>query len=617
MTERRDSDSITRTERDSLINLRPEGRRPCSIWCGSSAERDNLTNLRPEGPAVVSLPRQREGNRVSQPLSAEGAAQSRGLAVPPVGSGHLTHCRAFGTCVERTRRHPSRRYRYCKKRRIEDKKKLWTLVGVSLFLLIAPLALGQSAGQIPAHPRELKFPKLDYTPPRRAEYRQVLGNGVAGYFVEDHVLPLVNMSVTIRTGGYLDPQGKEGVAAAVGSQLRSGGTSRWKAEEFDEEADFLAANLSSYIGGTSGQASVNFLAKDVDKALELFFEMLRRPAFQQDRLDLYKSQHLQQMERRNDRTDSIEGREWNRLMRGDKHFTSVYSTKASIESLTREDLIAFHKKYYHPGNFIFAVSGDFKTAEMKTKLEHAMAGWTVLKEPVPPVPKPNHTPVPGVYMVHKPDVNQSRVSLGHLGIMRDNPDAFAIDMMNDLLGGSGFTSRIMSRVRSDEGLAYDAGSSFVPGVYYEGTFRVGFQSKNPTCARAAGIVLDEIRKIRTVKVTEEELETVKNNAIEIFPRFFSSAAAIAGTFADDEFTGRDPKYWETYRDRIRAVTVDDILRVAQKYIQPDRLVILAVGNVDEMLKGEPDRPEYSFTKMAKDGKITRIPLPDPLTMTYR
>ena len=130
-------------------------------------------------------------------------------------------------------------------------------------------------------------------------------------------------------------------------------------------------------------------------------------------------------------------------------------------------------------------------------------------------------------------------------------------------------------------------------------------------------MLDEIRKIRTVKVTEEELETVKNNAIEIFPRFFSSAAAIAGTFADDEFTGRDPKYWETYRDRIRAVTVGDILRVAQKYIQPDRLVILAVGNVDEMLKGEPDRPEYSFTKMAKDGKITRIPLPDPLTMTYR
>ena len=139
---------------------------------------------------------------------------------------------------------------------------------------------------------------------------------------------------------------------------------------------------------------------------------------------------------------------------------------------------------------------------------------------------------------------------------------------------------------------------------------------NPTCARAAQIVLDEIRKIRTEKVTGEELDAVKNNAVEVFPRFFSSAAAIAGTFADDEFTGRDPKYWETYRDKIRAVTADDILRVAQKYIQPDKLVILAVGNVDEMLKGDPDKREYSFTKMAKDGKITRIPLPDPLTMTY-
>jgi predicted Zn-dependent peptidase len=253
---------------------------------------------------------------------------------------------------------------------------------------------------------------------------------------------------------------------------------------------------------------------------------------------------------------------------------------------------------------------------MKAKLDQAMAGWPVSKETALPVPKPNFTPVAGVYAVNKADVNQARVSIGHLGIMRGNPDEFAIDMMNDILGGAGFSSRILNRVRSDEGLAYSAGTSFSAGVYYEGQFRAGFQTKSATGAQATQIVLDEIERIRKEKVSEEELETVKNSAIEIFPRYFSSARAIAGTFASDEFTGRDPGYWETYRDKIRAVTSDDVLRVAQKYLHPDKLVILVVGNVDDLMKGSPDKPDYSFDKIAKTAKITRIPLPDPATMVY-
>ncbi len=500
---------------------------------------------------------------------------------------------------------------------MREGNRMWRLTVVLCALLAAgPAVLGQQPGAIPAHPRDLKFPPLNYRPPKAADYRQVLANGVPCYLVEDHTLPLVNISVTIRVGDYIDQGGKEGLASAVGNQLRAGGTAKYKAEDFDEEADFLAANISSSVSDTQGSASVNFLAKDTDRALELFFDMLRNPAFQEDRLDLWRSQQLQQIERRNDRTNSIESREWNRLLRGEKHFSSAFTTKASISSLTREDLIAFHKKYYHPGNFILAVSGDFKTSEMKDKLERAMAGWVASGEKVPPVPKPDFTPVPGVYMVHKADVNQARVSMGHLGIMRGHPDEFAIDMMNDILGGAGFTSRILNRVRSDEGLAYGAGSSFSAGVYYEGTFRAGFQTKNATGAQATQIVLDEIQRIRSEKVSEEELQTVKNSAIEVFPRYFSTAAAIAGTFANDEFTGRDPDYWENYRDNIRRVTADDVLRVAQKYLHPEKLVIIAVGNTDEMLKGDPDKPQYSFDKISQGKAITMIPLPDPNTMIY-
>ena len=486
-------------------------------------------------------------------------------------------------------------------------------------LACAPAALlAQTAQQtaVPARPEELKYTPLNYSPPKRESFRHVLSNGVVVYAVEDHDLPLVNISTLVRTGSYLDPAGKEGLAALVGSQVRSGGTQKMTAEQFDEAADFLAAQLSSGVGSTQGSANLNLLAKDIDKGLALYFDMLRTPAFQEDRLKLAKSQILQGMERRNDNTSAIEAREWGRLLYGPEHFSTKEATKASIESITRQDLVDFHQKYFQPGGLIIAASGDFNTKELLSKLEAAFKGWPVNKAAVPAVPKPTQTPVAGLYVVNKPDVNQGRVSIGHTGSTRDNPDSYALEVMNDILGGGGFTSRIMSRVRSDEGLAYSAGSSYGMGVYYPGTFRASFQSKSATTSQAIRIVLDEINRIRTSKVSAEELETSKNSAVETFPRIFSTAAQIAGTFAQDEYTKRPADYWDTYRQRIAAVTAEDVQRVAQKYLDPSKLVILVVGNIDDITKGNPDRPEYSLTKLAANGQVRRIPLPDPLTMVY-
>ena len=488
---------------------------------------------------------------------------------------------------------------------------LWTGIVTALY--------GQSPSSgngIPSHPRELKYLKLTYSPPKVAAYRRVLAGGIVAFLAEDHDFPLVNVSVLVRTGSYLDPKGKEGLAAMLGSQLRAGGTTSLPPDKFDEEVDFLAATISSGVGDTQGTANLNCLSKDVDKALDLFASLLKTPGFQQDRIDLYKNQALQAMERRNDKTEGIQAREWGRLMRGDQHFSTIPTTKASIESITRQDLIDFHQKAFHPGAFILSVSGDFKTSEMIARVEKMFQGWPAFTTSVPAVPKPMHTPQPGVYMVNKSDVNQGRVSMGHLGTMRDNPDYYALTVMDDILGGGGFTSRIMSRVRSDEGLAYSAGSDYGFGVYYDGIFQASFQSKSPTVAHAAAIVLEEIEKIRTQKVTQEELETSINSAVEVFPRYFATAGAIVGTFANDEYTKRKPDFWDTYRDRIRAVTADDVLRVAKKYLAPDKMVILAVGNVDDMLKGSPDKPEFSLKKFSKAGGIQRIPLPDPLTMAY-
>lgn len=498
------------------------------------------------------------------------------------------------------------------------------LVVVLTLSVSAPVVVGQqtvpakaaAVTDIPPHPSQLKFQTLNYTPPKRDQYRHVLSNGAVAYLVEDHDLPLINVSALVRVGSYLEPTGKEGLAALTGSQMRSGGTATKTAEQFDEAADFLAASISSNIGGTQGGANLNCLTKDVDQGLGLYFEMLKSPAFQPDRLALAKSQILQQMERRNDSTEAIEDREWDRLMRGSNHFSTRPSTKASVESITRDDMIAFHKRYYQPNTLIFAVSGDFKTADMIAKLEAKLRDWPASKEAVPEVPKPDFKPVAGVYVINKPDVNQGRVIIGHQGTTRDNPDIYALSIMNDILGGGGFTSRIMSRVRSDEGLAYSAGSGFSFGVYYPGDFQASFQSKSSTAAQAIDLVLEEINRIRTTPVSAEELQRAKNYAAEIFPRFFATAGQIAGTFAQDEYTKRPADYWDKYRDRVRAVTAADVQRVAQKYLQPEQLVVLVVGNVDDISKGNPDRPQHSLVKIAKGGELRRIPLPDPLTMVY-
>ena len=474
-----------------------------------------------------------------------------------------------------------------------------------LFLALA----GAWGGEIPKHPRDLKFPPLSFTPPRAADYRHKLAAGGVAYLVEDHELPLIHIAVLVRTGEYLDPPGKKGLAQLVGSQMRSGGTESKPPAVFDEEAAFLAAQISSGIGSLEGTASLDCLSRDLDAGLAMFTDMLRHPGFAEDRLKLARNQALQSMERRNDSTAGIEAREFERLLRGEHFFSAVPSTKASIESIARQDLVDFHAKYYYPANFILAVSGDFETKDMLAKLEKAFAGWSNRPGMVPRPPKPDFTPTAGIYVVDK-KVNQGRVRMGHLGVTIANPDHIAISIMNGILGGSGFSSRIMSRVRSDEGLAYQAGSMFQHGYFYDGMFAALFQSKSASVAQAVAIVREEIARMRSTPVSREELDIEISRAVESFPRRFATAALRASQFAGDDYNQVPADYWDRYRQRVQALTPDEIRRVAEKYLQPDKLIILVVGDADAIQKGNPDKPAYKL------GTATKIPLPDPLTMVY-
>jgi len=322
------------------------------------------------------------------------------------------------------------------------------------------------------------------------------------------------------------------------------------------------------------------------------------------------SEALESLKQRNDNAASISGREWSAIMYGADHFEAREPTRQSIQSLTIDDMREFHDRVFNRANLIIGVSGDFEESAMLQRLEKATADMA-RGTPNPEPPAPTAQVEPGVYFVKK-DIPQGRVLIGQRGITRDNPDYFPMLLLNDVLGGGGFTSRLTKRIRSDEGLAYSAGSANIAPYYYPGQWRAGFQSKSRTVAYAAKIVFDELERVRTEPISEDELNVAKNQFIETFPRTFESRAAIVNTFIDDERTNRARDYWETYRDKIRAVTPEQMLQAAQRHLDPKKLAVLIVGNWDDIKAG--DLEGRATMNDFFDGRSTEIPLKDPETL---
>jgi zinc protease len=484
-------------------------------------------------------------------------------------------------------------------------------VAVAALLLSAS---GVLAGKIVDHPDKLKFKELKYQPPKPDDYRHTLKCGATAYVAENPEVPTFDLTILVRTGSMYEPVEKAGLANMTGYLMRNGGVEGMTVKEFDERLAYLAGEISVDIGGSRGTASLFCLSKDIDEGLELLSKVLRYPTFDSEALDRYRTDVLSEMEQRNASTSDIEAREWQFLMYGDHPCTIPYRrTESSVNSITRDDMISFHNKYFFPKNFVLAVSGDFKTDEILAKLDNMLGGWPDQTLTLPEIQDQIPDPKPGVYMIKKEDVNQSRIRVGHIGVKRDIPDEYALVVMNDILGGRSFTSRIKRRVRSDEGLSYSTGSAFELPVLYPGTFEAWLQTKHATGAFGAKLIVDEIKGIRKQKCEAEIVENAKASFISNLVNPFSSRNRIVNTFAEDDHTGRPDDYWQNYSKNIGAVTPDDILAAAQKYLDPSKLVYLVVGDPEAVQKGS-DKHEERFSDF---GQITVLPLRDPMTLEMK
>ena len=447
---------------------------------------------------------------------------------------------------------------------------------------------------------QLKYPQLGDIEIPEIE-RVTLANGMQLFLLEDHELPLINASAMIRTGSVYESADKIGLANITGTVMRTGGTMSKTGDQIDEELEQIAASVSTGIGLNTGSASFSVLKEDIDTGLAIFADVLMNPAFREDKIELAKIQHRSDIDRRNDNMRPIASREYRKLIYGPESVYARHTEYATIDNITRDDLVAFHNKYYHPNNMMLAVWGDFDTSEMIKKIEEAFKDWEKVDIKPEPVPKVEYDFRSTVNVVSKEDINQSCIYLGHIGGQMSDPDYFALILMNRILGSS-FTSRLFKNVRSRLGLAYSVSGSYGSNYDHPGIFSVVCQTKSESTVHAIRAMIEEVKKMTEEEVTDEELALAKEGYLNSFVFNFDTKGDIVERLMVYEYFGYPADFLQKTRQNVEKVTKADVLRVARDNLHPDKIQILVVG-----------RPEDFDEPMSVLGPVREIDITIPTT----
>jgi zinc protease len=433
-----------------------------------------------------------------------------------------------------------------------------------------------TAAVVPPSWKDLKFPELKKIQiPNVTE--ATLPNGMKVYLLENHELPVVRGLALVRTGNLFDPADKVGLATMTGELIRSGGTAAKTGDQIDEDLENIAASVESQIGESFGSVSFSTLKERTDEVLETFRDVLTAPSFRENKLDLIRSQLRGSIARRNDDAHGISQREFADAIYGPQTPFGWRMEFATIANIKRDDIVNFYKRYYFPANIMLAVNGDFSTADMKAKLEKLFDAWNLQQPPVPAFPKVTDAAKPGVRLAIKTDVTQTSFSLGHLGGQLDDKDYPALEVMSDILGG-GFQSRLFQKVRTQLGYAYQVSAFWGANYDHPGLFEITGSTKSASTTETLKAIDAEVQRIRTTEVTEEELQSAKDTVLNGFIFNFDTPTKTLNRLLTYRYFGYPDDFIFQYQKAVGQVTRADVLRVARKYIDPSRFVIVAVGN---------------------------------------
>lgn len=405
--------------------------------------------------------------------------------------------------------------------------------------------------------------------------RMTLSNQMVLLTSEERSLPFVTLQLLIDAGSRRDSAGEEGAAYLTAKGLLLGTAKRGE-KAINEELDFMGASLNSSPGRDYATLNLRVLKKDLEKGLDLFMEVLTHPTFPQEEVKREVQKTLAAIQAAEDQPEDVAEKAFKEnLFLSGPYRHPIEGTKKSLPLITRETLDRLYKKYYHPNHSILAVVGDITQEEVKTKLVPRLEKW--------PKGKTSDAPAQNIFAQGPKTVkidrmlSQASIILGHAGVSRENPDYYALTVMNYILGGGGFSSRLMEEVRNKRGLAYSVYSYFEPGKF-PGSFQIGLQTKNVSAREAISLAREEMKRIQKEPVSEKEIEGARKYLIGSFPMRMDTQGKLVNFLLQVEYYGLGLDYPEKYSRLIQSVTREEVLRVARKYLQPENCILVVVAN---------------------------------------
>lgn len=481
--------------------------------------------------------------------------------------------------------------------------KPWLMGVLALSSVLALSWQAPAAAITPRHYTELEFPALrEIQIPDFERYE--MDNGLVVYLMEDHELPLVSGSATFRTGERLVPEALTGLGNVMGDAMRVGGTRIHPADELNQLLELRAASVETEVDVNSGLASFNALSEDLEMVFGLFAEVVMEPAFAQDRLDFLKGQYRGSIDRRNDDPDDIASREFRKLVYGSESPYARTIEYSTLEAISREDILDFYEASIRPDQTILAIVGDFEPAIMKPLIESAFGNWQASQSAasLPAIPDAAQAQS-GIFLINQPQLSQSYVQIGHLGGQRDSPDYASLTVLNEVLNG--FGGRLFNEVRSRQGLAYVVYAFWAARYDYPGLFIGGGQSSSDTTVPFIQAVEAEMQRLSETPVSEDELTRAKDAVLNSFVFNFQSPEQTLSRLIRYEYYDYPEDFVFRYRQAVTETTAEDVLQAAQEHLKPEELVILVVGNMDEIVP--------PLATLAPNQTVTQvdISIPDP------